>query len=194
MLETKEKGYRKMERDFVQIQNAEDNHSGETLSQQELRRFKSFFLYGRDKWIQVGFAAACIIIAVNICGGGLGLIHPPQYLLYSCYGFLILFAVSLFSMEIRLDGCLKSGNIVVEKIGVDSLGISGFHRVSSGGTISVDYPWKSLQRAYETKTTFYLFFSSHQAMLLSKDEMRQNEIEKTCGILRNGMKERFEVR
>lgn len=183
-----------MERDYVRVQNAEGKHSAEALSQQEMRRFKSFFLYGRDKWIRIGFAAACLIIAMNIIGGGLGLIRPPQYSLLSSYGFLIIFAVSIFFMENRLDGCLKSGKIAVEKTNADSIRTSGLHRVRSGGTISVDYPWTSLLQAYETKAAFYLFLASSRIMILSKDEMKQNEIEKARGILRKGMNERFEVR
>lgn len=181
-----------MERDYAQVQNAEGNHGGRTLSQRELRKFKSFFLYGRDRWMRAGFLVSCLIILVNICGAGLGLIHPPQYSLYSCYGFLILFAVSILFMEIRLDGYLKSGRIVVEKSEAGSLCASGLHRVSTGGTISADYPWTSLLRAFETKTAFYLFLSSHQAFLLSKDEMKQSEIETIRKILRKGMIERFE--
>lgn len=144
-----------------------------TYTEEEYLKFNQFHVFKRNI-IGVIFFSICATII--ILSATVMLFVQSYFQACFFYVFVILMGVLyIYSPKIAVKRILKTDNVLKDSVQEYTFFPTYLTLKNQNSQTKLEY--EKLFRVYETKTNFYLYINKFQAFLVSKKEMKEEEIE-----------------
>lgn len=144
-----------------------------TYTEEEYLKFNQFHVFKRNI-IGVIFFAICatiIILSATV------MLFVQSYL-QACFFYVFIIVMGLlyiYSPKIAVKRILKTDKVLKDSVQEYTFFSTYLTLKNQNSETKLEY--EKLFRIYETKTNFYLYINKFQAFLVSKKEMKEDEIE-----------------
>ncbi len=132
--------------------------------------------------IIIGSATAVSILV--LLGAFLHLFPIPQFLYWICVAWLVMFAVSVFSLRRQMRLTSQSASSLVGRLMEFEIDATGIRERDTETNAEIQIPWGQVNDLRQTKAYYFIYVAQNQCFIISKEQIGAEACAQLAEMLR----------